>query len=72
MGKPEGGEKEGGETDGGEPEGEESRGNGVKGYFYLIKRPVSVDDIDDKVYPRLILRPHTVLIHSLIKSPTIK
>ena len=45
----------------GEPKGDkESSGNGVKGYFYLIKRPVSVDDIDDKVYPRLVLRLYSL------------
>ena len=56
-----GGEPEDGEPEDGEQKGDkESRGNGVKGYFYLIKRPVSVDDIDDKLYPRLILRLYSL------------
>ena len=60
-GEPEDGEPEDGEPEDGEQKGDkESRGNGVKGYFYLIKRPVSVDDIDDKVYPRLILRLYSL------------
>ena len=31
-----------------------------KGYFYLIKRQVSVDNIDNNIYPRLILRLYSL------------